>query len=299
MASVTQLGYLAFEVADLAAWETFVTRVLGLGIAARTARGGLVLRMDGRAARIFVEPGPADDLAAIGWEAADERALDTIVERLRAAGFEVAAGTAEEASARRVAKLVKLTDPGGIPSELFVGAERAAEPFRSDVVRSGFVGDEHGLGHLVVTARTQEESEAFYTKLLGFRLSDYIRCEVHGYPVDIAFFHANGRHHSVAFGARQKKRLHHFMLEARSMDEVGLAYDRTLAAGLRIMQTLGRHPNDRMFSFYAKTPSGFQFEFGWGGREIDDATWRPTTYDRISEWGHHPPELLVARKERP
>ena len=37
------------------------------------------------------------------------------------------------------------------------------------------------------------------------------------------------------------------------------------------MQTLGRHPNDRMFSFYAKTPSGFQFEFGWGGREVDDA----------------------------
>ena len=64
------------------------------------------------------------------------------------------------------------------------------------------------------------------------------------------------------------------------------------------MQTLGRHPNDGMCSFYAKTPSGFQFELGWGGREVDDATWAPTTYDHISEWGHHPPSSL-APAERP
>jgi 2,3-dihydroxybiphenyl 1,2-dioxygenase len=298
MAGVTQLGYLAFEVSDLGAWEKFATRVLGLGLAGRTDRGGLVLRMDSRAARIIVEPGTADDLSVIGWQVDDERALDEVAGRLRAAGFDVAAATPEEAAARRVAKLVRFTDPGGIPSEIFFGAERAAEPFRSDVVRAGFVAEEHGLGHLVLSARTQKESEEFYTNVLGFRLSDYIRCEIHGYPVDIAFFHANGRHHSVAFGDRQKKRLHHFMIEARSMDEVGLAFDRTLASGLRIMQTLGRHPNDRMFSFYAKTPSGFQFEFGWGGREVDDASWQPTTYDRISEWGHHPPELVAPRKDR-
>jgi hypothetical protein len=86
------------------------------------------------------------------------------------------------------------------------------------------------------------------------------------------------------------------MLEARSMDDVGLAFDRTLKDGLKIMHTLGRHPNDRMFSFYAKTPSGFQFEFGWGGREVDDATWVPGEYHQISEWGHHPPQFLTGGK---
>jgi hypothetical protein len=79
------------------------------------------------------------------------------------------------------------------------------------------------------------------------------------------------------------------MLEARSIDDVGLAFDRTLRSGAKIIQTLGRHPNDRMFSFYAKTPSGFQFEFGWGGRIVDDSVWEPTTYDCISEWGHRRP----------
>jgi hypothetical protein len=28
-------------------------------------------------------------------------------------------------------------------------------------------------------------------------------------------------------------------------------------------------------------------------REVDDATWQPTVYDRISEWGHHPPQFLA------
>ena len=80
------------------------------------------------------------------------------------------------------------------------------------------------------------------------------------------------------------------------MDDVGLAFDRTLKSGLKIMHTLGRHPNDRMFSFYAKTPSGFQFELGWGGREVDDANWVPGEYHQISEWGHHPPQMLGGGK---
>ena len=84
------------------------------------------------------------------------------------------------------------------------------------------------------------------------------------------------------------------------MDEVGLAFDRAVKAGVPIMQTIGRHPNDRMLSFYAKTPSGFQFEFGWGGREVDDATWQEgSVYDRISDWGHHPPQFLAPRPKEP
>src|SRR5262249_24898508 len=67
------------------------------------------------------------------------------------------------------------------------------------------------------------------------------------------------------------------------------AYDRCLTAGIPIANTLGVHPNDRMFSFYARTPSGFDVEFGHGGRKIDDATWKVEQYDRASVWGHRIP----------
>lgn len=295
--SVAQLGYLGFEVRDVNAWRRFTLEVLGLMPGALGDDHGFTARNDGYAQRLIVTEGSADDLSVIGWLCKDDAALLTTVERLRAAGTDVTEGSAEMCAQRRVARLVCFADPAGIPSELCVGLQRATEPFHSDVVRGGFVAEDAGLGHLVISANSQAESRKFYEQVLGFRLSDHIRCEIHGFKVDIAFFHTNPRHHTVAFGDQQRKRLHHFMVEARSMDDVGLAFDRTLRAGLPIMQTLGRHPNDRMFSFYAQTPSRFQFEFGWGGREVDDATWQPGEYDQISEWGHHPPQFLLPQKK--
>ena len=230
----------------------------------------------------------------MGWEL-DDDALDAALARLDAAGVPVAEA---DPAARSAQRRYTLVDPAGIPTELVSGLARADEPFSSDRVLAGFVADELGLGHLVLTAPDKAASVEFYTQILGFRLSDHIVTEIFGHPVDLSFFHANPRHHSVAFGGPQRKRLHHFMLEVGSMDDVGLAYDRFLRGGARIMQTLGRHPNDRMFSFYARTPSKFQIEIGWGGREVDDADWTPTTYDRVSEWGHHPPEIAFRRPPR-
>ncbi len=220
---IAQLGYLGFEVSDLGAWEAFATGVLGLVVADRREDGGFSLRMDGHAHRLLISPGKADDLAVLGWQVDGPAALEEVSARLRAAGVEVTPGSAEEAAARKVRGLVKYVDPGGLPSELFHGPALAEGPFRSPVVRSGFVADGLGLGHLVVSAKSQEENRRFYCDLLGFRVSDAIRCDLHGYKVDILFLHTNARHHSLAFGDGQRKRLHHFMLEVRSMDDVGWA----------------------------------------------------------------------------
>ncbi|MCZ6805587.1 MAG: VOC family protein [Deltaproteobacteria bacterium] len=306
MSGVLQLGYLVFEVSDLAAWKDFGTKILGLGlVGGKGDKGeeGFGLRMDGHFQRFFIESGPADDLAAVGWEVDGPTALEEIVGRLKAAGHEVVQGTAEDVARRNVDALVRFEDPAGNPCELYYGPKMADAPFVSVVVRSGFVADEQGLGHVVVVSKNAEEQEAFYATMLGLKLSDYIRCEYFGHKIDVTFMHANPRHHSFAFGEGRHKRIHHFMVQARAMDEVGLCYDRFLFSGGMVHQTLGRHPNDKMFSFYGYTPSGFHFEFGYGGVEIDDETWETTTHDRVSEWGHHPPQLLTkayhkAKQER-
>jgi hypothetical protein len=41
-----------------------------------------------------------------------------------------------------------------------------------------------------------------------------------------------------------------------------------------------------MTSFYMRTPSGFDVEYGWGGREVDDAVWQVETLHSTSIWGH-------------
>ncbi|MCA9531796.1 MAG: VOC family protein [Myxococcales bacterium] len=289
MPIIEQLGYLGLGVSDLEAWERFATHVLGLGVSRRADDGAFALRMDGHAHRFLVYPDPLDDLRFVGWQVADAAALDEASARLERAGTKVTRGTAEERADRAVRDLVKFTDPGGIPVELFHGPAMAKEPFRSDVVGSHFVADTMGLGHLVLSTRDRDACRDFYMEVFGFKLSDYIICDIGGYHVDVCFMHVNKRHHSLALGGPMPKRIHHFMLQVGAMDDVGLAYDRARDDGVVIENELGRHPNDRMFSFYAQTPSGFQFEFGWGGREIDDATWEPTTYHQISEWGHRRP----------
>lgn len=78
----------------------------------------------------------------------------------------------------------------------------------------------------------------------------------------------------------------YFMLEARTLDDVGYALERHHAAGAPISMGLGRHPNDEMVSFCSRTPSGFDIEFGCGGLLIDDDTWTVSEIGRPSLWGH-------------
>ena len=107
---------------------------------------------------------------------------------------------------------------------------------------------------------------AFYVDVLGFRLSDHIEKPFRAY-----FFHVNPRHHSPALIETSNSRMHHLMVELFSLDDVGQGYDVAIAED-RVNVTLGRHTNDFMTSFYAKTPSSFMLECGWGGREIDPAS---------------------------
>jgi len=59
------------------------------------------------------------------------------------------------------------------------------------------------------------------------------------------------------------------------------------------VKTIGRHSNDHMVSFYARTPGGFEVEYGWDGLQIDPASWTAGRLESPSLWGHR---LLVARR---
>ncbi|AXK84283.1 biphenyl-2,3-diol 1,2-dioxygenase [Nocardia farcinica] len=295
MSGVKELAYVVYEASDLAAWRHFACDLLGMQLAEETT-DALVLRTDERAFRWRIERGAADDLLVSGYEVDSDAALDRLVERLRAAGAPVAEGDAELAAARRVDRIVLTADPMGNHIELVTGFADAATPFHSAVLLGSFVTGTGGAGHHVLLARgvPRPEYMAFYEGVLGFRVSDTIVEELApGVYADLIFLHCNPRHHSVAFGEMpHPKRIHHFMLEVDDIRDVGMAYDRCLDAAQPFEMTLGMHPNDNMFSFYVRTPSGFSIEYGWGGLLIDDATWQVRTLDRLHSWGHRAPEVV-------
>lgn len=291
MAEISNLGYAVFGVSDLARWEHFAVELIGLQVGRKEEGKLLALRMDEQEQRIVLEQGSDDDVRAAGWSLGTEEALEEYVSQLRESGVKVAQGSKELARARRVEKLYVCDDPNGFKHEFYFGAAIAtiANPFRSSVLTGpGFCTGPLGIGHLLPRAVDYAASVEFYRKVLGLKVSDYIREEVApGIVADATFFHCgSARHHSLATAAiPSEKILNHIMIEVMDMDDVGLAYDRCTKAGYHMLLELGHHPNDKMFSFYVESPSGFGMEVGHGGILVDDS-WEVISYSKMSDWGH-------------
>ncbi|MEA2625026.1 MAG: extradiol dioxygenase, partial [Candidatus Binatota bacterium] len=93
--------------------------------------------------------------------------------------------------------------------------------------------------------------------------------------------------HSLAVGQMGPVRgLHHVMLEVGDLNDLGTTYELCRTRGVPFTMELGRHSNDRMLSFYVRTPSGFEIEYGWGGLLIDDRVWKVLRLPAPSFWGH-------------
>jgi 2,3-dihydroxybiphenyl 1,2-dioxygenase len=295
---IQALGYVGFGSADLDGWRQFGTGLVGLQAVERSP-SLLSFRMDDRKQRIVIDRSMPDGARFFGWELADAAALDQLAARLQAARIEVTAEPQTLADARRVRGLISFRDPAGNRLEAFYGAEIADTPFSPGRSISGFRTGPLGVGHAVLTVENIDTMMAFYVDVLGFGLSDYIEKPFRAY-----FFHVNARHHSLALIETGKNGMHHLMVELFSLDDVGQCYDIALTEPERVNVTLGRHTNDLMTSFYAKTPSSFMVECGWGGRDIEPKTWQPFEMKAgPSLWGHErvwlpPADREVAREMR-
>ena len=299
MNKIVALGYLAVTAGDTDAWERFATSLLGLQLAQRRPDGTCVFRLDDYAYRFAVEPGSADDVAFIGWEVRDDVALDALASRLRAHGVAVTADTGALATDRCVQRLITFHDPDGTRHEAFTGPLlQPNDPFVSPRSIGPFVTGDQGLGHVVLVTGDLERQQRFFCEVIGFRLSDTIDAQTPSGPRSFTFLHCSRRHHSLAFARIPSlKRLAHVMFQTSDLDDVGLTCDVAQRQGHAIVATLGRHTNDRMFSFYVRSPSGWEVEFGADAVTLDDGTWHVRRYDRTSVWGHDRDVRPVATAE--
>ena len=289
-----EIAYVGIEVPDPAKLTAFFGDVIGLvpGKPAEPPAGTLTWRDDDKAHRLIIEPGPANDAVFAGFEAADDGAFDRIAERLSDHGCRLSEGSKANAAAHRVERMVSTVAPWGVRIELVQGLEEAETPFASSLMPGGFCTDGVGFGHAVFATTAFDESHEFLIDGLGMSQSDWLETEIaEGIELEVRFYHCNARHHSIALAKAPfdlPQKLHHVMFETSERDDVGAAFDRVWASDLAIPNGLGRHDNDRMFSFYVASPAGFQVEVGHGARAITDDWDDNRRYDRISAWGHQP-----------
>ncbi|MFF3227818.1 iron-dependent extradiol dioxygenase HsaC [Nocardia suismassiliense] len=290
---IRSLAYLRIEATDMAAWREYGLKVLGMIEGKGGNPDALYLRMDEFPARLVISPGDKDQLQISGWETANAQELQDIRNRLEIAGVPYKEGTAAELADRRVHELIRFDDPSGNTLEAFHGAalehRRVVSPYGHR-----FVTEEQGLGHVVLSTKDDQAALEFYRDVLGFRLRDSMRLppQMVGRPADgepawLRFFGCNPRHHSLAFlPMPTPSGIVHLMLEVEAADDVGLCLDRALRKKVPMSATLGRHVNDKMLSFYMKTPGGFDVEFGCEGLEVDDNDWIARESTAVSLWGH-------------
>ncbi len=291
--TIRSLAYLRIGATDMGAWREYGLKVLGMVEGKGSDSDALYLRMDDFPARLVIEPHESDRLLVSGWETANAAELQQVRDSLSAAGVPFKEGTAEQLADRRVVELITFQDPSDNTLEVFQGAalehRRVVSPYGHR-----FVTGEQGLGHVVLSTRDDEESLRFYRDVLGFRLRDSMRLppQIVGRPADgdpawLRFFGCNPRHHSLAFMPMPTPSgIVHLMIEVENSDDVGLGLDRALRKNVKMSATLGRHVNDKMLSFYMKTPGGFDIEFGCEGMQVEDEGWIARESTAVSLWGH-------------
>ncbi|MRV72076.1 biphenyl 2,3-dioxygenase [Duganella sp. FT92W] len=295
MIELRGLGYIVAESTDTAAWRHYGEQVLGM-MSLDAPDGGLALKMDERAARIHVVKGERDGYLASGWELAGEQAFQAAQDSLRQRDIAFQLADSATCAARHVQQMLWVADPSGNRHELYWGVKTDFRRFASPIGVSGFVTGELGLGHVVLPAPDFDRTYGFLKDVLGFQLSDIFRMRIPPEftpdPAEpekrIYFLHcANGRHHSLGiFEMSAPSGCIHAMVEVESMDEVGRALDRVRQHGVKMSATLGRHCNDRMTSFYMKTPGGFDMEYGHGGLVVDWDHHSVYEATAVSLWGH-------------
>ena len=287
MSEIKALGYLGFSIADKEAWRDYAENILGVSVDDHD-NGDMSLRVDSYAWRIKLKNSDHNNLDYVGWEVSDKQDLENLKNRLHEHSIAFEIGSDELAKARQVKELIVFYDPDGTRCEAFYGPlQLTNQPFVSPK-GFRFITGEQGLGHIVLITKDHAAQEAFYTQLLGFKVSDYINTEiVPGKPLSITFLRCNGRHHSLALAPVPiPAKVAHIMLQVDNVDDVGRAMDAAEKAGIHFSFTLGRHSNDEMLSFYTMSPSGFDVEFGWGAIEVDDDSWHVKVHHTNSAWGH-------------
>ena len=285
------LGYVVIETQKFSDWRRFGRDAIGMHLDDGPS-DVMRFRLDDNECRFLLQHGPAEDVTALGWHLHDHEAFDTVLARVKGHGVPITEGTDEEAALRGVERLVRFPGPNGLDQEVFTRARTGAAPLRM-VTGGGFVTGAAGMGHVAITTRKPHQLRGYYDAVLDARLSDYIDETISGLKFKIRFLRVNERHHTVAIAAVNgvrlnpiRTRVQHLNIQVAELDDMVGAYQRVKQLGFRMALGVGQHTNDKELSFYAMTPSGFEWEVGWNPIVVDEATWEPTTHQGISIWGH-------------
>jgi 2,3-dihydroxy-p-cumate/2,3-dihydroxybenzoate 3,4-dioxygenase len=291
MINLHDIRYLRIGTPDLDSAVRFATEIVGLQLVAREGKSAyfrsdkVEMRGDTRDhTLVYFEGDPADH--TIGFDLIDQDDLDKVGAALEAGGHPVHVGTKEECERRRVHAFIASSDPTGNKIEI------VARPFHTGL--RYFPARDAGItefSHIGLYTKNAARDEAFWTRLMNARVSDWIG--------DAPLLRIATAHHSLALFPAQRTGVQHINHQVEDIDDVMRSWYFLKEKGVKILLGPGRHPLSTAVMLYFRGPDGVVYEYSCGVKHIrpeDEATYRPRqfAFDQyaICLWGSTPdPEL--------
>jgi len=293
MPSAIKLGHVGIVARNYQAMLDYYTGILGFELVEQTARTSyLRVGVDHHAVALH-KTGEKPGLEHIAFQIDCEHPLAEVVKELSADGISARVQSDADPS---IPELVSFSDCTGVRVELY--AEVKYPPRIQK--RSGFAPRK--FGHVAREVSDVQEACSYYTRRLGFRVSDWM-------GDFFVFMRCGPEHHTVNFIAAARPDLHHVAYEVNDWADIQKSTDLLGAHGIRLIWGPVRHGIGHNISAYHRDPDGNRVElFCELDLMLDERlgyfeprpwhednpqrpkVWSPADYRTVSLWGIEPGE---------
>ena len=295
MIQAKRMSHATFETPDLERQIDYFTQVVGLQVAGReNGRAYLATKVGDLA--VQVEKGDTARCARIAFQVDPQTDFADIRKGLEAEGIKP---KERNDAAPGVPRMVVFEDPKGTVLEVF--AEQTPIAKNTTVAGIGPLK----LGHLAFCVDEPQRFVDYYSRVLGFRLSDWIQDW-------FAFMRCGPDHHTVNFVRGKRTIMHHIAFELKDWAQIQQACDFLGGKNINIIWGPGRHgpghniytyhrnPDDQIIELFTELDKMLDEKLGY----FDPRPWHrdrpqvPKVWDRVRDiWGTPPtPEYLRQRE---
>ena len=273
---INNLSYVGLAVPDFDAERAFLKGIWGLTETSGDDDRAYFSTQAGTANHVIrLRRGADKRMDSMGFSAPDRASVDLLAKNLH------------EHGAKIISEPGDLKSPGGGYGFRFFDSdgrtlEVAAEvATRAQIAPVATRAVPVSLSHVVFFTPDVQKTVEFYTRSLGFKVSDWL-------DDFMVFMRCNDKHHCIAF-MKGPSSLNHVAFDMINADDMMRGMGRLLGAGVKLNWGPGRHTaGDNTFAYFV-SPAGNVLEYTAELETIDDATWTarvyPRSFDTIDQWG--------------
>jgi catechol 2,3-dioxygenase-like lactoylglutathione lyase family enzyme len=268
--SLRGLRSVTLQVPDPVTSKDFYSEVWGLGLT-ESDTGRFWLRGTGEEHHILkLETAEQNALGGITFAVGTPREVDDAARALTNLGIPLLRepGFHDEAAGGYSLALV---DPEGRVVELSADVHAVV---RHDA--DGHAALPRRLAHVVLNTVDIDRATAFYTQVLGMRISDWSEHQM-------SFLRCNPEHHVIAFNQAPWTSINHVAYEMASIDHFMRGIGSLKVHGISPQWGPGRHgPGDNTFSYFTD-PAQLVCEYTSEVIQVDEDAWLCRTWRRTPE----------------